>query len=242
MNTSATHTVAPSPAYLAVLRSPIGLGLATSLLLGAVIVTDVLSLASGVHLYDLLRGAPDAQAVLWTVPGVEDRLRYYNLSGSLQSVFYLSTGIVYVCWLYRLRDNAEVFAPGTHRRGRGWTGWSWLIPVVNLWFPRRIHLDIREASRSTGPHSPDWPGRGLINLWWGFWVAEGFVALAGGAVYDMTESVGTTNAGLGLLMLADVLDIVCAVLAIRLVRTLTHMQHIKARYGSTTAQEGEPRG
>lgn len=57
----------------------------------------------------------------------------------------------------------------------------------------------------------------------------------------MAESVGPTNAGLGLLMLADVLDIVCAVLAIRLVRTLTHMQHIKARYGST-AQEGEPRG
>ncbi|MFD4114127.1 DUF4328 domain-containing protein [Streptomyces niveus] len=242
MNTSATHTVAPSPAYLAVLRSPIGLGLATSLLLGAVIVTDVLSLASGVHLYDLLRGAPDAQAVLWTVPGVEDRLRYYNLSGSLQSVFYLFTGIVYVCWLYRLRDNAEVFAPGTHRRRRGWTGWGWLIPVVNLWFPRRIHLDIREASRSTGPHSPDWPGRGLINLWWGFWVAEGFVALAGGAIYDRAETVGATNAGLGLLTLADVLDIVCAVLAIRLVRTLTHMQHIKARYGSTTAQEGEPRG
>lgn len=52
------------------MRSPVGLGLATSLLLGVVIVTDVLSLASGAHLYDLLRGMPDDRAALWTVPGV----------------------------------------------------------------------------------------------------------------------------------------------------------------------------
>ncbi|MEU1484147.1 DUF4328 domain-containing protein [Streptomyces sp. NPDC005752] len=238
MNTNASHTDAPSPAYLAVMRSPIGLGLAASLLLGAVIVTDVLSLASGVHLYDLLRGMPD-QAAWWTVPRVEASQRAYGLFGMLQSAFYLATGIVYVCWLYRLRDNAEVFAPGTHRHRRGWTGWGWLVPVVNAWFPRRITLDIWDASRPVGPDAPDRPGHGLINMWWGFWLAQGVVQVAGGAVYDMAESIGTTNVGLGLLTAADLLDIVCAVLAVRLVRTLTHMQHVKARYGSTTRQ-GEP--
>ncbi|MFI6080298.1 DUF4328 domain-containing protein [Streptomyces sp. NPDC051217] len=238
MKPNATHTVAPSPASLAVPRSPIGLGLATSLLLGAVIVTDVLSLASGAYLYDLLRGAPHAEAALWTVPGVEDRQLSYDLFGLLQSAFYLSTGIVYVCWLYRSRDNAEVFAPGTQRRGRSWTGWGWLVPVVNLWFPRRVTLDIWNASRSVGPNSPDRVGPGLINLWWGFWLAQGFIALAGGAVYDTAESIGPTNVGLGLLMVSDLVDIVSAVLALRLVRTLTHMQHVKARHG-LTAQEGE---
>ncbi|MFC5170851.1 MULTISPECIES: DUF4328 domain-containing protein [Streptomyces] len=237
MNTNATHTAAPSPAYLAVLRSPVGLGLATSLLLGAVIVTDVLSLASGAHLYDLLRGMPHDRAALWAVPGVEDRQRSYDLLGLLRSVFYLATGIVYVCWLYRLRDNAEVFAPGTHRHGRSWTGWGWIVPVVNLWFPRRVTLDIWDASRPAGPHSPDRPGHGLINLWWGFWLAQGFISLAGGAVYDTAESIGPTNVALGLLMASDLLDIVCAVLAVRLVRTLTHMQHDRAREGSAVREE-----
>ncbi|MFF2408112.1 DUF4328 domain-containing protein [Streptomyces sp. NPDC058092] len=241
MNTNATQAAAPSPAYLAVLRSPAGLGLATSLLLVAVIVTDVLSLASGGHLYGLLRGAADPEAALLTVPGIEDGQLAYDLFGLLQSMVYLTTGIVYVCWLYRLRDNAEVFAPGTHRRGRSWTGWGWLVPVVNLWFPRRISLDIWNASRPEGPYAPDRPGRGPINLWWGFWLAQGFVALAGGAVYDMAESIGTTNVGLGLLTLADLLDIACAVLAIRLVRTLTHMQHVKAMHGPV-ARSGEPVG
>ncbi|MFD5065475.1 DUF4328 domain-containing protein [Streptomyces sp. NPDC058394] len=238
MNSNSTHAPA-SPAYLAVLRSPVGLGVATSLLLCTVIVTDILSIALGGYLYDLLRGMPRSATALGTFPGVENGRFYYDLSGLLQSLLYLSTGIVYVCWLYRLRDNAEVFAPGTHRRGRSWTGWSWLIPVVNLWFPRRITLDIWDASRPVGPYAPNRPGHGLINLWWGFWLAGGFVALAGGAVYDTAESIGQTNVGLGLVMLSDLLDVVCAVLAVRLVRTLTHMQHVKALNGPT-GRDAEP--
>ncbi|MCX4786583.1 MULTISPECIES: DUF4328 domain-containing protein [unclassified Streptomyces] len=241
MNTNATHAVAPAPAYFAVLRSPVGLGLATSLLLVAVIVADVLSLVSGGYLYGLLRGAADPGAAVLSVPGIEKRQLVYNLFGLLQSLLYITTGIVYLCWLYRLRDNAEVFAPGTHRRHRSWTAWGWLLPVVNLWFPRRITLDIWNASRPEGPYAPDRPGRGPINLWWGFWLVQGFVALVGGAVYDMTQSVGTANVGLGLLMLADLLDIACAVLAIRLVRTLTHMQHVKGMHGPV-ARSGEPVG
>lgn len=230
MNSNLTHPPA-SPAYLAVLRSPVGLGVATSLLLSTVIVTDLLSIASGGYLYDLLRGMPDSAAALETVPGVERGQSYYDITGLFQSLLYLSTGIVYVCWLFRLRDNAEVFAPGTHRRGRNWTGWSWLIPVVNLWFPRRVTLDIWDASRPVEPYGTGRPGHGLINLWWCFWLAESFVALAGDAVYETAESIGGTNVGLGLFMLSDLLDIICAVLAIRLVRTLTHMQHVKAMNG-----------
>lgn len=233
VNSNSKQSATPSPAYLAVMRSPVGLGSAISLLLVAVIVTDVLSFVSGAYLYDLLRGTADADAALLSVSGLEDRQSAYDLSGMPQSLIHLTTGIVYLCWLYRLRDNAELFAPGTHRWGRSWTGWGWIVPGVSLWVPRRITLDIWNASRPETPSATDRPGRGRINLWWGFWLAEGFFALAGEAVYETAESIGTTNVGLGLLMLADLLDIVCAVLAIRLVRTLTRMQHVKATHGPT---------
>lgn len=236
MNTNSRHSPTATPAYLAVLRSPVGLGVATSLLLVAVIITDVLSIASGSYLYDLLRGLPRSAATPVTVAGVEDRQLYYDLAGLLQSLLYLVTGIVYVCWLYRLRDNAELFAPGAHRRGRSWTGWCWIIPVVNLWYPRRITLDIWNASRPAEPNALNDQGNGLINLWWGFWLAEGLLALAGSAAYDTAGSIGRTNVSIGLLMVSDVLDIVCAIFAIRLVRTLTHMQHDMALSGFTAAR------
>ncbi|MFD6274654.1 DUF4328 domain-containing protein [Streptomyces sp. NPDC060209] len=195
------------------------------------IITDIVSIASGGYLYDLLRSLPDSAGALDAVSHADNRQLYYDLAGMLQSLLYLSTGIVYVCWLYRLRDNAEVFAPGAHRRGRSWTGWCWLIPVVNLWFPRRVTLDIWNASRPAEPQATSRPSHGLINLWWGFWLAQGLFALVGGAAYEMADSIGQTNISIGLLMLSDVFDIVCAALAVRLVRTLTHMQHIKMLAG-----------
>ncbi|MFC9283409.1 DUF4328 domain-containing protein [Streptomyces collinus] len=48
------------------------------------------------------------------------------------------------------RANAEVFAPSKHTKSRGWAAWGWFCPVVNLWFPRRITLDIRDASGRLG--------------------------------------------------------------------------------------------
>ncbi|WP_406461074.1 DUF4328 domain-containing protein [Streptomyces sp. NBC_00111] len=232
MNTTTYGAPIPAPAYLAAVRSPVGLGVAVSLLLVAVIITDMLSIASGGYLYVLLRELPDSAAALDAVSHAGNRQLYYDLTGMLQSLLYFSTGIVYVCWLYRLRDNAEVFAPGAHRHGRSWTGWGWLIPVVNLWFPRRVTLDIWNASRSAESQATtSRPGHGLINLWWGFWLAEGLFALVGGVSYEAAESIDRTNASIGLLVLSDVFDIVCAVLTVRLVRTLTHMQHIKVMAG-----------
>ncbi|WP_406391341.1 DUF4328 domain-containing protein [Streptomyces sp. NBC_00887] len=203
------------------------------------IITDILSIASGGYLYVLLRGLPDSAAALDAVSHAGNRQLYYDLAGMLQSLLYLSTGIVYVCWLYRLRDNAEVFAPGAHRRGRSWTGWCWLIPVVNLWFPRRVTLDIWNASRSAEAQATtSRPGHELINLWWGFWLAEGLFALVGGVAYEVAASIGQATAGIGLLAISDVFDIVCAVLALRLVRTLTHMQHIKMLAGRSALDGG----
>lgn len=55
-------------------------------------------------------------------------------------------GIVFVIWLMRARENAENLSPYPHRRTRGWLFGGWLVPVVNLWFPKQIVDDIWRAS------------------------------------------------------------------------------------------------
>ncbi len=226
------HNYAPAPpTYPAVLRSPVGLGVAACVLLWIVVAVDVLSLVAGGYLYGLLAGVPRSGAAPDAVAGLDGRQVVYDLVGLVQSLLFLATGVVCICWLYRLRDNAEIFAPGMHRQKRGWTGWGWVVPVVNLWFPRRITVDIWDASLPAGPYAPARPGHGLIDLWWGLWLAEGFFALAGSGLYEGAESIGEMNRALGLLSLSDVLDIGCAVLAVRLVRVLTRMQDVKAWQG-----------
>ncbi|MFI0902108.1 DUF4328 domain-containing protein [Streptomyces sioyaensis] len=56
-------------------------------------------------------------------------------------------------WFHRARVNAEVFAPEYHEKARGCAIWGWSVPVVNLWFPRRVAIDILAAAprRPSGP-------------------------------------------------------------------------------------------
>ncbi|MFD8750319.1 DUF4328 domain-containing protein [Kitasatospora sp. NPDC059577] len=75
----------------------------------------------------------------------------------------LVTGVVFLCWLWRARLNAESLGgPGSQRRVRGWVVASWMTPVANLWIPHVIVTDVWKASapRRSAPGA-------LLGVWWG---------------------------------------------------------------------------
>lgn len=83
----------------------------------------------------------------------------------------LAAAVAYWVWSWRARLNAEAMAgPRSQELGRGWTFWAWLCPVVNVWFPCQILLDIYRAS-STREQRTTRP----VLLWWAFTLAAGFV-------------------------------------------------------------------
>ncbi|MEW2315019.1 DUF4328 domain-containing protein [Streptomyces bauhiniae] len=177
------------------LRSPVGLGQATVILLGLV-------------------GAGDVVAI-WA-----DLAKPSVLAGSVldiaQGVLLLATAVVYLCWLWRVRVNAEVFDASSQSKARWWTIGGWFIPFVNFWFPRRIVLDAWDASAPQGRPS----GHGLVDLWWTAWVA--------GLIADRLLRV---ESGAGMLAVVDGIDLVAAALAAVVVLRLTRMQHEKALQG-----------
>ncbi|MCE0447455.1 DUF4328 domain-containing protein [Streptomyces tricolor] len=74
----------------------------------------------------------------------------YGVAGISQGVALLATMVVYLCWLWRVRVNAEVFDASRHRMKRGWTIGGWFCPIVNLVVPRA------GSSRTAG--TPALPG------------------------------------------------------------------------------------
>ncbi|WP_051967368.1 DUF4328 domain-containing protein [Kitasatospora mediocidica] len=80
--------------------------------------------------------------------------------------------IVRSVWIRRCWTNAEVLAPGSQRSSRSWAVGVWFIPLVQLWLPRRVTLDIRRASGL--------PDNGTVNLWWGVSVATFVIGTAAG--------------------------------------------------------------
>ncbi|KIZ15306.1 DUF4328 domain-containing protein [Streptomyces natalensis] len=223
----------PSPSWSAppgpqaVLRSPVGLSKAVVILLRLVIVTDLFALWQGNHSYRLVgRLIDDVGSV--TSREINEADHLYQTSGILQAAATLATAVVFIVWFHRTRVNAEVFAPDHQSKKRGWAIWGWFVPVVNLWFPRRIALDIWTAGADQNSRST-----ALLNWWWALWIVDlGFGRLAAQR-YAKAESPEEIKGALAGLMASDIFNIAAAVLAIFFVRHLTRMQHEKALRGPT---------
>ena len=214
------------------LRSPVGLGWAAAVLLGAVVAADLFALWADFLQYDATGALADGETGAAAFRRADRADELLSVAAGAQAVSLVACVIVYLCWFQRVRANAQVFDPLGHRKSPGWAIGGWFVPVVNLWYPRRITLDIWDASSPWGTTR----SHTLVNTWWALWLASLFADRAGSTGYaDETEGAAQVRDGALRMMLSDSLDIAAAVLAIALVLRLTRMQHEKAMAGTAPA-------
>ncbi|MDX3384503.1 DUF4328 domain-containing protein [Streptomyces niveiscabiei] len=206
------------------LRSPVWLGRATAVLLGAVVGARVFSVWVGSVRYgaygDLADGIGDVEAAV-------DADRLQDLAAVVQAPPLMAAIVVYLCWFWRVRVNAEVFEPGGHAKTRGWTVGGWFVPVLNLWFPRRVMVDVWRASAPLGRTVP----HGLVDAWWAAWVLSIYSSWAMGVKYRRAETAAELREFAGVTMVTDAVGVVAGVLAILVVLRVTRMQNEKAMAG-----------
>ncbi|MFI8350412.1 DUF4328 domain-containing protein [Streptomyces sp. NPDC085596] len=154
-------------------------------------------------------------AALWADWRLPSDLTVAIVSGT-QAVLLIATAVVYLCWLWRVRVNAEVFDASSQSMGRGWVIGGWFVPIVNFWFPRRIVLEAWDASAPQGRPA----GHALVNVWWTLWI-----------VSLLTDRLTTRSESVDVMAFSYAVDLVAAVLAAVVVLKLTRMQHEKALQG-----------
>ena len=145
-----SYSATSTPNGPAWLRSPVGLGKAVAVLLGLVVAGDLFALDAGVTVYDVMGSLAD-DGVPYAAYGTVRRDAahadsLYAAAGYIQTASLLATAVVYLVWFQRVRINAEVFNPFGHDHEARLDGRCWFVPIVSLWFPRRIMLDIWDAS------------------------------------------------------------------------------------------------
>ncbi|MGW3666833.1 DUF4328 domain-containing protein [Streptomyces sp. NPDC005141] len=209
------------------LRSPVALGKATAALLGLVIAADLFALWADNTMLDVTGALADGEFGDAVQRRADHADSLYAIAGNAQMLTLVAAVVVYLIWFLRVRVNAEVFNPFGHTKSRAWAGWGWFVPVVNLWFPRRIMLDIWDASGPAGARN----GRGLVQTWWTFWIIGLLANRASFTAYRKAETAQEIRDAVGQVMVADLLDIVTAGLAILVVLRLTRMQDRKAHEG-----------
>ncbi|MET9373170.1 DUF4328 domain-containing protein [Streptomyces sp. NPDC002992] len=203
------------------LRNPLGLSYAVVALLAAIAVTDVFLFFSALHVWLLMAGRTDAAG--FTHLGID----VTSVAGGLVG---LACQVVFIIWFFRVRRNAQVFAPDLHRGGPGWAIGAWFVPIAHFWWPRSVAVGTWRASRRDpyGDGKGDGESFAVLNWWWALFIVTALFGSFAGAVYDDADTVEEFTAGAGFLMGAAVVDIVAAGLAILFVRRLTSMQHTKA--------------
>lgn len=214
----------------AVLQSPVGLGRAVVTLLCLVLACDVVVVAVSFNLkrvVDNLEGGDVSRSFLADVARIE---RWLTHVGGLLTLMNLATAALFIVWFYRVRGNAQVFAPDLLTRGRGWAVGGWFIPIGNLWIPRGIAAEVWQASRKD-PYSGDERLASPVNLWWTSLLVTWFLDRFANYRADKAESLAELSAATDLLIVWALVDIAAAVLAIVFVHRLTQMQHAKALRG-----------
>ncbi|MER7309507.1 DUF4328 domain-containing protein [Streptomyces griseoluteus] len=140
----------------------------------------------------------------------------YHLVSTAGSVLTLLCAAAFLMWLGRVRDNARALSGRPPKYAGIWVYLGWVVPVVNLWFPRCIVADAYWASAAERRLPA------VVNVWWGLWLA----GLLGGFLQqgDADSVIGRAYSEIGPLLVADLAVAGAAVAGALMVRTVTGAQ------------------
>jgi hypothetical protein len=117
------------------------------------------------------------------------------LVGQIASLVLLVVGVLFLLWFHRAAANAV--SAGMHaRRSPVLATISFIIPILNLWWPYQSTCDLLPA---------DHPGRIAVRRWWALWIGCTIAGLAVAAAAFTLNDIAlaaTTAVGVVLAVLA----------------------------------------
>jgi hypothetical protein len=215
-------------AYTPPFASGHGRAVAVMVLLLLCIVTDVISAGSSFLQIELL-SRPS-----FTRQQAETNDLREACVGLLEFVTYLATVIMYLVWLHRASRNLPALGVANQRFSPGWAVGYWFIPFVNLVRPYQV---VKEIWRGSEPPAEvdsatvlPRPSSALIGWWWAMWLLNG---VFGQLVIRLGLRAETSDEWITLSwcsIIGHVLDVLAAMLCLRIVQTIDRWQEAKNDY------------
>ncbi|MER6530627.1 DUF4328 domain-containing protein [Streptomyces sp. NPDC001508] len=149
----------------------------------------------------------------------------YHIVGAVGDVVVVLCAAAFLAWLWQVRDNARALS-GRPPRYRGiWVYLGWIVPVVNLWVPRGLVVDVHRAS------APDKRLPFVVNVWWALWL----IGMLSGVGLISRESrdglIERAYSDVWQLLVSDAAVVGAAVAAVFVVRAVTSVQSERAAGG-----------
>jgi serine/threonine protein kinase len=167
----------------------------------------------------------------------------YLWVGAVQAAWFLVTAGLWLAWFRRAYLNLPALGARRLRFRPWWAVGAWLLPVFSLFRPKQLLNDIWRASDPDLPpdQAATWRGRPVAEVlgwWWLAFLASVLVrSITTEAVHAaadfmllglLPERLDRFQPSAGMQVLADLLTVVCGLLALRVVRRTTARQHERA--------------
>jgi hypothetical protein len=180
------------------------------------------------------------RALLGGAAGVGD---LYLWVGAVQAGWFLVTAGLWLAWFRRAYLNLPALGARRLRFRPWWAVGAWLLPVFSLFRPKQVLNDVWRASDPDLPadQADTWrrrPVAELLGWWWLAFLASVLVrsitteAVHGAADFMLLgllpERFDRFQASAGMQVVADLLTVVCALLAVAVVRRTTARQGERA--------------
>ena len=158
----------------------------------------------------------------------DDRLALVSLLYILVSVVLI---VVFLVWLYRIRINEDDLGISGTRFSNGWSVWVWFIPIMHLFRPYQI---MKEAWQASDPDaiSDGWMQSAispLLGWWWALWLVGNYAANISLRIFFGADDLRSYIDSDRLDLVSSALLILCALLAIMIVRGISARQDMRYR-------------
>ena len=134
----------------------------SSSLLAAVWIVALASIPSAQSYRDQLASGTAADQIITT----------YDAMTVLIPITMISSWVITSLWLKKLHIAATATNPTAMRLKRPWVFWSWIVPVVSLWFPKNLIEDLLKSDATD-------EAKALIGkdtlTWWLTWIGFALV-------------------------------------------------------------------
>ena len=167
----------------------------------------------------------------------------YLWVGAVQAAWFLVTAGLWLAWFRRAYLNLPALGARRLRFRPWWAVGAWLLPVFSLFRPKQLLNDIWRASDPDLPpdQAATWRGRPVAEVlgWW--WLAFVASVLVRSITTDVVhvaadfmllgllpEQFDRFQPSAGMQVLADLLTVLCGLLALRVVRRATARQQARA--------------
>jgi uncharacterized membrane protein len=196
---------------------------ATALLWVALVVDAVAAASSFVQL-DVL------EKVAKGVPGFHELATSNDsrqqMIGYLQILVLIVTGIVFLRWVHQACRALTLVGTGVTRFTPGWAVGYWFVPFVNLVRPYQILKDIWQRSncRNALASMEAEPVPKILGLWWGCRILSALLARAASGQAAAAKTTDDFSAMTNTLILTDLLGVIAAICAIRIVYAISRLE------------------